>query len=93
MKMLRNSFMINDDFRADPKEEWMVNGVLKDVYIIKEILPEYDQQYMELVVPGRSTRASIREIFFKKKAKFDENKAIRLAEIEEQKAYNLHFGQ
>ncbi|MBX8497793.1 hypothetical protein [Pseudomonas cichorii] len=75
--MLRNSFMINDDFRADPKEEWMVNGKLKDVYIVKEILPEYDQQYLELVVPGRSTRNNIRELFFDRKAKIEKSKLCR----------------
>lgn len=72
--MLRNSFMINDDFRADPKEEWIVNGKIKDVYIVKEILPDYDQQYLQLVVPARSTRSTIRDIFFESKAKIDESK-------------------
>lgn len=75
--MLRNSFMINDDFRADPKEEWMVNGRIKYVYLVKEILPEYDRQYLQLVVPARSTRNCIRELFFERKAKIEESKLCR----------------
>lgn len=72
--MLRNEFMIAEHFKAIPNEEWMVNGVLKDVYIVKEILPDYDKQYMQIVAPGRASRSMIRDIFFERKAKIDEAK-------------------